>query len=259
MTAIALLALSDLAASSHNPLRRKITIATTACFAAGGKNNHGNQGMNSVSKWMMASVLALIALPMAAQAQAQAYDFNVTMTGINGAGPTTFAGSFAFNAAGTAGCSAAFCAAGAIPEFSNVNINNPLSGDLTGGRFAFTDATSGGTNLNFVDTYLGTPGQSSFVNDLSLTIGTPLGGSATSIGLDNIEFSTNANGTGTYSCGGSSVLASLGVTCSQATLKVATVKAPEIDPSSAVSALTLLLGALAVLRGRGGVSWEPTA
>jgi hypothetical protein len=208
--------------------------------------------MNTVSKWMMASVLVLIALPMAAQAQT--YDFNVTMTGINGAGPTTFAGSFAFNAAGTAGCSAAFCAAGAIPEFSNVNINNPLSGDLTGGRFAFTDATSGGTNLNFVDTNFGTPGQSSFVNDLSLTIGTPLGGSATTISLDNIEFSTDANGTGTYSCGGSSVLATLGVTCSQATLKVATVKAPEIDPSSAVSALTLLLGALAVLRGRGGTN-----
>ncbi|HTD10946.1 MAG TPA: hypothetical protein VK676_02650 [Steroidobacteraceae bacterium] len=203
--------------------------------------------MITVSKWMMASMLVLAALPMAAQAQT--YDFNVTMTGINGAGPTTFSGSFAFNAAGTGGCSAAFCAPGAIPEFTNVNINNPLSSDPAGGRFAFTDATSGGMNLNFVDTYLGTAGQSSFVNDLSLTIGTPLGGSATSIGLDNIEFSTDANGTGTHSCGGSSVLASLGVTCSQASLKVATVKAPEIDSSSAVSALTLLLGALAVLRG----------
>jgi hypothetical protein len=213
--------------------------------------------MNSVSKWMMASVLGLIALPMAAQAQT--YDFNVTMTGINGAGPATFSGSFAFNAAGTAGCSAAFCAAGAIPEFTNVNINNPVGSGLQGGPLAFTDATSGGTHLNFVDTYLGTPGQSSFVNDLSLTIATPLGGSATNIGMDNIEFSTGANSTGMYSCGGSSVLASLGVTCSQATLKVAAVKAPEIDPSSAVSALTLLLGALTVLRGRRGVSGEPTA
>jgi hypothetical protein len=204
--------------------------------------------MNSVSKWMMASALAFTALPMAAQAQT--YDLSITMTGIGGATPTTFAGSFNFNPAGTAGCSAAFCAPGAIPEFTNVNINNPLSIDPPGGRLAFTDASGGNTYINFADTYLGTPGQSSFVNTLSFTIDTSLGSSANTIGLDNIEFSTDGNSTGTYSCGGSSVLASLGVTCSQATLKVDTLKAPELDPTSAFSALTLLLGSLAVLRGR---------
>jgi hypothetical protein len=206
--------------------------------------------MNSVSKWMMASALALTALPLAAQAQAQTYDLSITMAGINGATPTTFAGSFNFNPAGTAACSAAFCAPGAIPEFTNVNISNPLSTDPPGGRFAFTDATGGNTYLNFADTYLGTPGQSSFVNTLSFTIDTSLGGSGNTIGLDNIEFSTDGNATGTYSCGGSSVLASLGVTCSQTALKVDTLKAPELDPTSAFTGLTLLLGCLAVLRGR---------
>jgi hypothetical protein len=60
--------------------------------------------------------------------------------------------------------------------------------------------------------------------------------------LNNISFDTSSNVTGIWSCGGTP-----GVTCPAATLTKA---APEIDPASAASGLTLLLGSVIVLRGR---------
>jgi hypothetical protein len=193
--------------------------------------------MNTVPKWLMALVLA--AGPMVAQAQT--YNLDITMKGIQGIPSTTFAGSFTFNAGGTCFGSAAYCPTGTTPELTHVNISDPLSLDPPGGPFAFTQAFGGGKSLSFSDTYFGTPPTSSFVFFLNFTIDAPLGGAATSIGLNNISFDTSSNVTGIWSCGGTP-----GVTCPTATLT----KAPEIDPASAVGGLTLLLGSVIVLRGR---------
>jgi hypothetical protein len=138
--------------------------------------------MNTVSKLMMALVLA--AGPMVAQAQT--YNLDITMKGIQGIPSTTFAGSFTFNAGGTCFGSDAYCPAGNTPELTHVNINDPLSIDPPGGAFAFTEAFGGGGSLSFSDTYFGTAPTSSFVYFLNFTIDTPLGGAATNIGLNNI-------------------------------------------------------------------------
>jgi hypothetical protein len=198
--------------------------------------------MNMTSKWMMA--LALAAGPMAAQAQT--YNLDIIMSGIQGIPSTTFAGSFNFNAGGTCFGSTAYCPAGTTPDFTHVHIGDPLSIDPPGGALAFTQVIGGGGSLSFNDTYLGTAPNSSFAYWLNFTINSPLGGPATSIGLNNIEFTTSPNVTGIWSCGGPNVLPTAGVTCPTATLT----KAPEIDPASAASGLTLLLGSLMVLRGR---------
>ena len=196
------------------------------------------------------AALALAAAPLIAQAQT--YDLDIAMTSANGfvGFPTTttanFVGSFTFNAGGTCFGSAAFCPAGATPDLTNVNIHDPLSIDPPGGAFAFTDAVGGVAGLNLIDTYRGTAPYSSFVYTLHFDINAPLGGTAKSIGLNDIYFSTDGNVTGTYSCGGPNYLQTPGVTCPTATLT----KAPEIDPASAASGLTLLLGGLTVLRGR---------
>lgn len=185
--------------------------------------------------WLSAAWIA------AAQAQ-QTYDLDIVMKNV-----ATFAGSFVYNSSGTGECSAAFCGTGVTPEFSNVFIKDPLSIDGPMGPNAFTGVEGSGPNLTFVDTYFGTPGQSSFVYTLSLDLLNPLG--SKHIGLTDITFSEDMNVTGTYSCGGPSVIASPpGEKCPVAKLDLA--KAPEIDSRSAAAAVVLLLGALAVWRAR---------
>ena len=193
-------------------------------------------------------LLAVCAFVAPLSVQAQTYDVDITMTGLQ-ATPVTFEGSFMFNAAGTCSGSAAFCSSG-TPEFSNVSISDPLSIDSSGGAFAFTDAMAGAGHLSFIDTYSGTPGQSSFVYTLGFSLDAPLGGGATSVGIDNIVFSKNQNVTGTYSCGGPSQLPTQGVSCPTAILRIAPTKAPEIDPTLALGEFTLLVGGIAVLCGR---------
>ena len=83
---------------------------------------------------------------------------------------------------------------------------------------------------------------------LSMTIGAPLG--ASSIGLNNILYTITPNATGEYSCGGSSRLATPGITCPVATLKMVPVPAPEMDAASVAAGFTFLFGVLAVMRGR---------
>ena len=194
-------------------------------------------------------LLAVCAVAGPLSVRAQTYDLDITMTGLQTT-PTTFAGSFMFNAAGTCSSTAAFCAGGAMPQFTNVSISDPLSIDSSGGAFAFTDAVDGSGHLSFIDTYFGAPGQSSFVYTLGFSLDSSLGGGATSVGINNIVFSTNQNVTGTYSCGGPSQLPTQGISCPAATLRVAPTKAPEIDPAMALGELTLLVGGLAVLCGR---------
>ena len=150
-------------------------------------------------------------------AHAQTYDLDITMTGLTGS-PVTFSGSFTFDGNGTGFCSAAFCAAGITPQFTNVLIRDPLSIDLPGGALAFTDTTGGSNTLAFFDTYGGAPGQSSYVYQLAISLNGPLGGPAANIGLSDIYFAMDGNVSGTYSCGGSARLPTPGVACTRATL-----------------------------------------
>jgi hypothetical protein len=90
--------------------------------------------------------------------------------------------------------------------------------DPTAGSSAFTGASGGSNTRVFFDTYAGAPGQSSFVYQLAFNIDGPLGGTPTSIGLSNIYFPTDANVSGTYSCGGPARLPTAGVTCTTASL-----------------------------------------
>jgi hypothetical protein len=194
---------------------------------------------------MKINILGLMALTLAAapiSAQVQTYDLDIVMKGIQGIPTTTFEGSFTFNPAGT--CSSNFsCAAGTTPEFTKVSISDPLSGGaFTGIDYGYS---SGLGSLNFTDA-LGGSLLSSTVYQLQFNTNAPLGGPARSIGLNSIAFYTEPNVTGAWSCGGPERSPNGGVTCPVATLT----KAPEIDPASAASGLTLLLGSLLVVRGR---------
>jgi hypothetical protein len=165
------------------------------------------------TRWIVGAALSAAALAV----NAQTYDLDITITGI-AATPVSFSGGFSFNANGTGFCSAAFCAPGITPDFAEVLIKDPLSIDPAGGSFAFTDTAGGPNTLVFFDTYGGAPGQSSFVYQLAFNIDSPLGGSSSSIGLSNIYFATDGNGSGTWSCGGPARLPTAGVTCTTATL-----------------------------------------
>jgi len=206
------------------------------------------------SRWIVGA--ALIAASAALTAHAQSYDLAITMTGLSGS-PVTFSGSFTFTASGTGSCSAAFCAAGLTPRFMNVLIRDPLSIDLPGAAFAFTDTVAGANTLAFFDTYAGTPGQSSEVYQLVFSVGSPLGRPAANIGLSNIYFTTDGNVSGTYSCGGATRSPTPGVTCTTATLSEDPPAGSGIaggDPPRGVpepSTFALLALALAGLGGSG--------
>lgn len=173
-------------------------------------------------------------------AHAQTYDIDITMTGIQAA-PTTFTGSFTFNSSATGACSAAFCAPGLTPEFTNVKIGDPISGG------AFTDVVAGQSSLSFYDTYFGVAGQSSFVYSLSFSLNSLLTSGKSTIGINNVVFQAAPNVTGIYACN-----VTRNVACTTTTLSLApkAAAAPEMDSASAAAGLALLFGGIAVLRGK---------
>jgi hypothetical protein len=188
--------------------------------------------------------LLALGLTSAAMAQAQTYDLDITMTGVEAA-PITFSGSFTYNSSGTGFCSAPFCGTGVTPDFSNIHINDPILGTAFTAVQGGSQGSSGGT-LTLTD-FLGSPPSagSSEVYTLGFSFASPLGGSSKNIGLSNITLEESLNVTGIFECGTTS-----GVSCPTASLKIAPAAAPEIDPASAVGGFALLFGSLAVMRGR---------
>jgi hypothetical protein len=180
-----------------------------------------------------------------AAAQAQTYDLDITMTGVQAA-PITFVGSFAFNANGNGFCSAPFCATGVTPDFSSIHVSDPALGGNAFTAVSGESQSSHGGTLSLVD-FLGgsASADSSEVYMLNFNFGSPLGGKTTSIALSDITLETSPNITGIFECGTTAK-----VNCTTATLKVAHATAPEIDPASAGAGLTLLVAGLAVMRGR---------
>lgn len=184
-----------------------------------------------------------VGLCSGAVAQAQTYDLDITMTGVESS-PITFQGSFEFNSAGTGFCSAPFCGNGVKPEFSDINISDPILNTAFTAVSAGSQSPAGGT-LTLVDFLGNAPSAgSSEIYTLGFSFGAPLGGGASNIGLSNITLKTSFNVTGIYSCGQTQ-----GVSCPTASLKIATT-APEMDPASTAGGFAMLLGCLAVILGR---------
>lgn len=165
-------------------------------------------------------------------ASAQTYDVNV-QEGIDTGGVITpnvndLMGSFTYNAG----------------VFSNINVL--IDGQ---GAMAPVQTIAGGTtSLQFSYTFM--PSDTTYY---SFDINHPLGGSATTISVSDVVFSPfDSLQIGNDVCGGT-VYGQSGPNASTYTCSGGLTKAPEIDPASAAGGLALLIGGVAVLRGRRGV------
>jgi hypothetical protein len=188
--------------------------------------------------------LLALGLTGAAVAQAQTYDLDITMKGVEAA-PITFSGTFTFNSSGTGFCSAPFCGTGVTPDFSNIHINDPILGTAFTAVQGGSQGTNGGSVV-FTDFLGNAPSaDSSEVYTLGFNFASALGGSSKNIALSNITLQESLNVTGIFACG-----TTQGVSCPTATLTIAPAAAPEIDPASAMGGFALLFGSLAVMRGR---------
>ena len=168
-------------------------------------------------------IAAAILAATAASAQAQNYDFDlILITGVPGAQgpvPVIFDGSFTYQNS----------------TFSNVDIAmSGAWGSATLDRYAEGAFESSGPNP-----------QSEFF--LTFTTASPLGGWSDPITAVGFKYPSSAYlpVAPNIGCG---TVATDGDTCEGSITRV---RAPEIDASSAAAALTLLLGSLVVLRGRG--------
>jgi hypothetical protein len=177
----------------------------------------------SLPKWMLAA--ALIGANSVAIARADTYNLDITRD--NGVLLATFDGSFNFIPGGTSFCRAPFlCRPGVRPNFKNINVSDliDISGLLANGTFTSEDGRSQGRNGRFV-------------------LADSLGGPPSVV----YNKGSNSFNHGMFVCG--EVVGGYHVTCASMPTKT-TVSAPEIDASLVVSGLMLVLGCLAILRGR---------
>jgi hypothetical protein len=179
--------------------------------------------------------VVLLIAPIAASAQT--YDVNV-QEGIDSGGVITpnvndLTGSFTYNAG----------------VFSNINVQIDGQGAIA----PVQTITGGATSLLF--SYTDMPSDTTFY---SFDINHPLSGSATTISVSDVVFSPfDSLQFGNDVCGGT-VYGQSGPNASTYTCSGSLTKVPEIDPASAAGGLALLIGAVAVLRGRRAVrSWKP--
>ena len=189
-----------------------------------------------------------LSLAVAYMAHAQTYNIDIVMSQ-QGVAPWDFIGSFTFNPKGTGYCSPPFCAAGVTPDFTNINIANNAP---VGAGTTFTAVKGSATSLSFVDFEGGpaTPDNSEVVL-LSFNISklTSLGSASKVIDISNVAYAASPGGSsGLYSCANGGVSGTL--KCPTTSLTLAATKAPELSSASAGSALTLLVGVLAVALGR---------
>jgi hypothetical protein len=178
----------------------------------------------SLTKWMLAA--ALIGANSAAIARADTYNLDIT-TRDNGVLLATFDGSFNFIPSGTSFCKAPFlCPPGVRPNFKNINVSDliGINGLLANGTFTSEDGRSQGRNGRFV-------------------LADNLGGPPSVV----YNKGNNSFNHGMFVCG--EVVSGYNVTCASMLTKT-TVSAPEIDTGFVVSGLMLVLGCLAILRGR---------
>jgi hypothetical protein len=175
------------------------------------------------------SALGVVLLIGPVAASAQTYDVNV-QEGIDTNGVITpnvndLTGSFTYNAG----------------VFSNVNVQI----DGQGGIAPAQTITGGITSLLFSYTFM--PSDTTFY---SFDINHPLGGSATTINVGGVVFSPfDSLQFGNDVCGGT-VYGQSGPNASTYTCSGSLTKAPEIDAASAAAGLALLIGGMALLRGR---------
>jgi len=200
---------------------------------------------------MKTTLLGLFGLSIAVasmSAQAQTYNIDIVMSQ-KGVAPWDFIGSFTFNPQGSGYCSPPFCAAGVIPDFTHINIANyaPI-----GAGTAFTAVTGSATGVSFVD-FEGGPATAgnSQIFELSFNIAklTALGSVREVIDISNVAYNASPGGSsGLYSCANGGISGTL--KCPTTSLTLAATKAPEVNSASALSALTMLFGILAVALGR---------
>jgi hypothetical protein len=178
------------------------------------------------------SALGVVLLIGPVAASAQTYDVNV-QEGIDTNGVITpnvndLTGSFTYNAG----------------VFSNIDVQIDGQGALA----PVQTITGGATSLLF--SYTDMPSDTTFY---SFDINHPLGGSATTISVSDVVFSAfDSLQFGNDVCGGS-VYGQSGPNASTYTCSGSLAKAPEIDLASAARGLALLIGGVAVLRGRRAV------
>jgi hypothetical protein len=240
--------------------------------------------VNTIAKWV--AVSALLACPIAANAQAVTYDFTGTIitgsgiyTGDTGTVSGTYTFDFAYNNPALASGTFSTATGGNAENETGTNFTTPPPQTAPGLVFSSTlVGTSGGdVGLAYSSTVGAFSSGSRVLADptadsagaqqysaLEANYQTPLSGTGSSLGITGptcdcqnpLGFSAAglpvfvSGLTYTGSVGTSVNDAQFGLSFDITSLTPATTAAPEIDPAAAGSALTLLAGFAAMMRGR---------